>query len=100
MRTMTMILLLAVCFFGGVTYGTFEKNNIQQDEQVEEQSVVIAEPIVENIENDLQTIEINETEEKDPVVNKSAALLEKIVTSLYEIVIQFMYKIANLFFGS
>lgn len=94
MRSLTFILLLAVCFFGGVTYGTFEKNRFADEITIEENEVKI-EPVYEP---EIETIDIMETEDNDHLVNKSANILEKVVTSMFEFVIQIMYQFANLFF--
>lgn len=95
MRSLTFILLLAVCFFGGVTYGTFEKNRFADEVTIEENEVEEIEPVYEV---ELETIDIMEKEENDHLVNKSANILERVVTSMFEFVIQIMYQFANLFF--
>lgn len=98
MRTITILLLFAVCFFSGVTYGTFANNHTPtqpKEMRVMEEEVFIHEdpPVTETEE-----IETYHIEDQDYLVNKTASRMEKIVSVFYEIIIEIMYKIANLFF--
>lgn len=96
MRSLTIILLLAVCFFGGVTYGSFEKNRLAEEKELEEEVIEMDEPIEET---EIEAIDLTYLEENDHFIHKSASLLEKVVTSVFEFIIQMMYRIANVFFG-
>src|SRR5690625_2832887 len=97
MRIITVVLLLIVCFFGGMMYGSFEKNqhiDIPQSDIVEQEMEQVNTVVdIEMIESELVHIE-----DQDYKVHKTASFLEKIVTTVYEFIIQLMYQIANLFF--
>lgn len=93
-RFITISLLLLVFFFGGMSYGSFEKDRItvQPDE---------GEPIVEHqeiMESTPVSSETYSTQDGDYLVHKTASFFEKVVTTGYEIVINILYAIANLFF--
>lgn len=92
-RFITFTLLLLVFFFGGVSYGAFEKNN-QPIETTEEE--VIDEAVV--IDREAYHPEPIQPEEENYFVHRTASFFEKIVTSLYEAIIHILYGIANLFF--
>jgi len=94
MRFITILLLLIVFFFGGMSYGSFEREKIQKPIVMEEierydQKIVEFDPLEE------EPIPVTK---KDYPVHKTATFFEKIVTALYELVVQIMYNIANLFF--
>lgn len=95
MRLVSIALLLLVVFFGGMTYGSFERDRYTTQTELLEQEVDHVETIV-----DLEMIEreLIHIDKQDQKVHKTASFLEKIVTNLYEFIIQVMYRIANLFF--
>ncbi|MBO1003467.1 hypothetical protein [Pseudogracilibacillus auburnensis] len=110
-RFITVSLLLVVFFFGGMSYGAFEKERLTTkqvaNEEIEQEVVTEeVEPVMvkeKGIEKAAASIELETVHEpvkieEDHTVHKTASFFEKIVTSLYEFVIQVMYKIANLFF--
>jgi len=94
-RFITILLLLIVFFFGGMSYGSFEKDRLKEQPAKEEQSIE-QESIVDT------TAVISDTtpelEENDYIVHRTASFFEKIVTAVYEGIITILYKIANLFF--
>ncbi|MEI3613327.1 hypothetical protein [Pseudogracilibacillus sp. SO30301A] len=93
-RFITISLLLLVFFFGGMSYGSFEKDRITVHPNKEE-------PIIEQQEIMESTPVSSETysaQNGENLIHKTASFFEKIVTTAYEIVINILYAIANLFF--
>lgn len=95
MRFITVTLLLLVFFFGGMMYGTFEKSNTDQEIELVVPQVTSPPPVVEQEIHELNIVHV---EEQDYLVNKTASLLEQIVSTMYEGLINIMYKIAEMFF--
>lgn len=95
MRIVTILLAIAVIFFCGMFYGSYERGQQQVESTPLEQEIerVSTEETFEQRKS-----EPPPKEEKDYTVHKTASFLEKIVTSLYEYIVQFMYRIASLFF--
>lgn len=94
MRVITIILLLGVCFFGGMSYGLFEKERHATqpapiEQEVEQVAVIELDP---TISEPLPPTDHN------PTVHKTASFIEKIVSFFYEMVIKIMYKLTELFF--
>ena len=95
LRFTTTILLLAICFLGGVMYGSFETSYPQNE--IENVQPVITEPVeVEDDNVDIEMIQLED--EQEYLLNKTASFFETIVSALYEGVIYVMYKFAELFF--
>lgn len=93
-RVITILLLLLVFFFGGMSYGSFEKNRLTV-QPVEEEFVIEQASVTESPPLSSEIYTIDESEHK---VHRTASFFEKIVTTGYEIVINILYQIANLFF--
>ncbi len=94
-RFITILLLLVICFFGGISYGSFEKDRLTSLPKVEEEQMEVTK-IIES--PTLNAEQINLVEEEDVLVHKTASFFEKIVSSMYELMINTLYQIANLFF--
>ncbi|HLR71426.1 MAG TPA: hypothetical protein VK085_08340 [Pseudogracilibacillus sp.] len=94
-RFIMISLLLVVFFFGGVSYGTFEKNKLPQQQETEsiEETVSIDTSIIE-----IEREPVQQKEEGDKLVHKTASFFERIVKKMYELIIHALYGIANLFF--
>lgn len=97
-RFITIILLLLVFFFGGMSYGSYERD--RQPEQSEDVFVAITEMEQDDNVMSLQSSESEPLQRNNEnyKVHKTASFLEQIVTSTYEFVIEMMYTIASLFF--
>jgi len=93
-RLFTVIVLLLLFFFSGMTYGLFESVKSEENNVVE--NVVDEQTVEEEIEN-LETVaKLPETEQS--FIHSFAQLLERMITFFYELLIQFLYYIASLFF--
>lgn len=79
-------------FFGGVTYGAKERTTTEQP--VVEVEIEETHPIIEVEEKEMDILQ----SEEDPVVNRTASVLEKIVATFYDACIQIMYQFVSLFF--
>lgn|SRR5699024_6261274 len=103
MRLLTVIVLMLLLFFSGVTYGLFESAKSIEHEKTEEtieaneQEELVDEQAVEEELKELEVMtSLPETEIS--FVHKCAAFLEKICSSSYELVLKVLYYIASLFF--
>jgi len=95
-RFITIALLLLIFFFGGMSYGSFEKEKhtvrpkVEISEEMQTEMVYVDDKIGDETPIPL--------EEEDYIVHKTASFIEKGVTLLYEMIIRVLYGIDNLFF--
>ncbi|RDW19246.1 hypothetical protein CWR48_09385 [Oceanobacillus arenosus] len=101
-RTFIVILLLAVFFLAGTLYGTDRNLITMNNETTEniEQTTIKQEPIVTESEvvSEVVTGNIMEMGKQDHLIPKVASFLEGAVTGFYEIVVEVLYQIAQIFF--
>lgn len=95
MRLFTVIVLLLLFFFSGMTYGLFESTKSQNNNVIDEQ--VVDEKTVEEELEELETI-VKLPETEPSFIHACAQFLERIITFFYELFIKFLYYIASLFF--
>lgn len=100
MRFITIILLLLVFFFGGVTYGTMETNyslsaEMETEKEKEKEEWMEMEPFEPE---QLQVEEAVSMDKEVAPVHKIANFFERLVVSIYELFINAMYYLANMFF--
>lgn len=99
-RSFIVILLLAVFFLTGMLYG-MDNNDIaikEESGQSEEldQTVGLEEEQVETVET--SSIDVMERAEPVHFVQKAASFLEAGVKGFYEVVVQILYQVSQLFF--
>ncbi|GAB3050716.1 hypothetical protein [Virgibacillus ainsalahensis] len=100
-RSFIVILLLAVFFLTGMVYGIERDDLAGKDETIEE--IEEKEQMVEETEQ-IETVdqavsqEALEMEGKVHFTQKAASLLETVVKGFYEMVVQMLYQISQLFF--
>ncbi|MEI3606864.1 hypothetical protein SPD48_14260 [Pseudogracilibacillus sp. SE30717A] len=94
-RFIMISLLLLVCFFGGISYGSFEQDRQINVPEIEEEHLEVAK-VIEPTTIDPEPI--THLEEEDVLVHKTATFFEKMVSGMYELIINILYQIANLFF--
>lgn len=103
-RSLIVVLLLAVCFLTGVVYG-----NDKQAEESTPQQTEMKVDVKEAKDEVLQTKTTSDTtevitEEKintngpSPVTEKTASILEAGVSGFYEVVVEILYQVSQLFF--
>lgn len=102
-RTIIMLLLLAVFFLSGTLYGMNQDTRGSNESEIEEEVVVVSpnpEQIVEKeivptpiVEEDLMTMN-NQVH----LTQKTASLLETSVQGFYEVVVGVLYQVAEIFF--
>ncbi|MBY7143333.1 hypothetical protein KFZ56_09730 [Virgibacillus sp. NKC19-3] len=93
-RSFIVILLLAVFFLTGMLYGMDNKNTAVNDES--DQTVVIEEEEVETVEP--SSTDVMDRQEPVHFIQKAASFLEVGVKGFYEVVVQLLYQISQLFF--
>lgn len=99
-RFFTVALLLLVFFFGGMTYGSFEKERFKTetpDIETKTEEMMTEEEVTAEITSAISGSS-PKVEESDYFVHRTASFFEKIVTAVYEGIIVVLYQIANLFF--
>lgn len=94
-RFVVIILLLAVFFFGGMTYGSVEKQVVKENQR---ENIELETEVIENIDIIPYEIEVVKVDSEPNKINKTANFFEKVVNSFYEGVITILYSIAGLFF--
>ena len=98
MRIILLILTLAVCFFAGVIYGADSEPSIQVDNIEQESEIKVDSPITEmSHEPSEESITIVQTAATTPAY-EAASALETIVDFLFEIVVDILLHISQLFF--
>lgn len=98
MKYFTVCLLLVVCFFGGMTYGTMETNHAlvgPEEQVVEEDETMQMDPFTAEA---LETRQDADLDQDESVIHQAASLFEKIFLSIYSLIINLIYSIADLFF--
>lgn len=103
MRFTTICLLLILFFFGGVFYGTIEKTDqhiASHDVTEDESNVIEVTAQVDDTEVADPFIEYEQApiESKEHFTNKSATLLESVVSKFYNFIVSMLYSISRLFF--
>ncbi|RDW21750.1 hypothetical protein [Oceanobacillus chungangensis] len=101
-RTFIVILLLAVFFLAGTLYGSDRNQdiaNVSTAENIDQTSSGQI-PVVTKTEvvNEMTTGNLMEMEQQEQFIPKFASFLEVVVTGFYEIVVEVLYQIAQLFF--
>ncbi|WP_284140453.1 MULTISPECIES: hypothetical protein [unclassified Virgibacillus] len=104
MRSFVVLLLLVICFLGGMLVGMDKINevgNAQLNEGVTKDAQdEMVEPTKE--ESDIVTQQVNTVSVDDRLpthfTQKTAAFLEKSVNHFYEAVVNILYQITQLFF--
>lgn len=100
-RSVIILLLLAICFLTGVVYGNQGAANKEQEPIASDKIEEITLPSTENI-NEATSGEnrapLTEVEAPAPVTEKTASILETSITGFYEIVVEILYQISQLFF--
>ncbi|AXI09508.1 hypothetical protein CUC15_11510 [Oceanobacillus zhaokaii] len=101
-RTFIIILLLAVFFLAGIQYGTDRNLNIANVATTENTDLTLTEqaPIVTEAEvvSEMTTGNIIEADKQEHLIPKLASFLEGAVKGFYEIVVEILYQIAQVFF--
>lgn len=98
MRLLFVLVISLLLFFFGVTVGMIGKQQTIDEREIE----AIIEQHIERTDENIAIIE--ETEmlppivEEDKYIHSLASFLETIVTSLYDVLIFLLYKIAAFFF--
>ncbi|UJL44890.1 hypothetical protein KFZ58_10665 [Virgibacillus sp. NKC19-16] len=96
-RSFIVILLLAVFFLTGMLYGMDNDDTAINDEsEGSDQAVVIEEEEIETIES--SSIDVMDRQEPVHFVQKAASFLETFVKGFYELVVQGLYQVSQLFF--
>lgn len=99
-RSFIVILLLAVFFLTGMLYGMDNNDIAINDESGQsgspDQAVVIEEE-VETIES-TSSIDVMDRQEPVHFIQKAASFLEAGVKGFYEVVVQILYQVSQLFF--
>ena len=98
MRIILLILTLAVCFLAGVLYGVDSEPSIQVD-NIEQEAEIEVDNIVTEVSHEPseESITIVETATTTPAY-EAASALETIVDFLFEIVVDILLHISQLFF--
>ncbi|CDQ39598.1 MULTISPECIES: hypothetical protein [Virgibacillus] len=105
-RTLIVLLLLAVCFLTGVVYGNghTEKNTDDIEmaslpsEANSDSNQPESEEVVQRTTNKTTADGTVETDGPSPVTEKTASIIEAGVTGLYEVIVEVLYQISQLFF--
>lgn len=97
LRSFIVLLLLAVFFLAGTVYGTDRGNNAVNDEKVNSVEVLNNNEQIEMVE---KTRKINNSEitESTHFTEKAASFMGAAVTGFYEVVVQILYQVSQLFF--
>jgi len=88
-------------FIGGVSYGSIEeeKSIIKNETEIHDK-IEVSEtyPVIEVDEKENEPISQNNTDDNESIIHTTAALFGKVVSSLYEVGVGFIYQFVNLFF--
>ena len=98
MRYITIILLLLVCFFGGMTYGSVETNHAldrNEEQSVKEVETMQMEPFSPE---ELEVEHNGGLDEDAPAIHQAAAFFERMIVGISTSIIDTLYKTAELFF--
>lgn len=107
LRTLIILLFLAVFFLSGMIFGMDNGHEAEQAKPQEESTEEVQENQVEtsvDTKNDEETIEVvddpalDTEEDGDKFTQKSATFLGSVIQGFYEIVITVFYQFAQLFF--
>jgi len=91
-RFITIVLLLCVVFFGGVFYGSFEQNRHPVEQVIDEEIEEVT--IIESEQEEFEPKHMEEPiqfEQRNDCIHRTASFFEKIVSSLYELIIHVLY---------
>lgn len=96
-RSFIVLLLLAVFFLAGTLYGMDRGDVAAKDEKIASVEVPNNNEQAETIKKaeETNTIKIQET---GHFTEKAASFLEAAVTGFYEVVVQILYQVSQLFF--
>ncbi|MBU5265869.1 hypothetical protein [Virgibacillus proomii] len=100
-RSVIILLLLAICFLTGVVYGNQGTVNKEQESIASDKTEEITLPSIEKINkatSEENSAPLAEVEAPAPVTEKTASILEASITGFYEIVVEILYQISQLFF--
>lgn len=88
-------------FIGGVSYGSIEEEKSiikNETEMHDEMEVSETYPVIEVDEKENKLMEQQDRDDSESVIHTTAALFGKVVSSLYEVGVGFIYQFVNLFF--
>ena len=95
------LLIGMLIFIGGVSYGSMEddKTVIKGETEIHDK-IEVSEtyPVIEVDENENELIDQKDRDDNESIIHTTAALFGKVVSSLYEVGVGFIYQFVNLFF--
>lgn len=101
-RLITILLMLAICFLGGMLYGVDHKKSTQPE--VPHHSIDIQPEIKSPSNTDSAKVQQTAVEQQPSpareqlLTEKTASILEAGMKGFFEIIVQLMYQFAKLFF--
>lgn len=96
-RFITILILLALIFFGTITYGESSAIDVANPNIVDT-SVEQEVEVIEHVDIIPYELEQNNRNDNSSTIGKLASALERMVGSFYDIIIAFLYGIAGIFF--
>lgn len=95
-RSFIVLLLLAVFFLAGTVYGTDRGNNAINNEKVE--TIEMSDNMEQMVMAETSEIDSSEITEPTHPTEKAASIMGAAVTGFYEVVVQILYQVSQLFF--
>ncbi|MFD1850225.1 hypothetical protein [Oceanobacillus bengalensis] len=104
-RSIIVLLLFVVFFLSGTLYGMSQDNRTETAADHKSEETIFVPEKTTDIEREEETIvsksideDVMDTDHNEHLTQKTASFLETSVQGFYEVVVQILYQISNLFF--